>query len=239
VLVAAAVALAAAVVVPPLLRTVLRETPVAELLDIAGFAATYLLVLWLAVGPRRLAAMEILVWGSRYATAGYRAVTGIRDSTDAGAAAAWLRAHPAPAGAAPEDPEVRYWRAYAHLVAGDLPGARTVLASLAGTEGYGYAVASLEAQIALADGSEPDLRAVESAAMAWSDPLGRAVAMANLGALRAQRAFVCGEDHVAPVLTVRAGVGGRPSRYFLTRAWLPIIAVTIGSIALGRAIGSP
>lgn len=244
VLVAFGIALVAAILVPPLLRAVLpliaSGSPQAldlmrELLDGAGFAVVYLLTLWLAIGPRRLAAMEILVWGSRYATAGYSAVTGIRDPADADAASQWLRTHPAPAA---EEPEARYWRAYAHLAAGDLQGARSVLTGLAGVEGYGYAVASLEAQIALAEGIEPDLEAVAAAAEGWPDPLGRAVAMANLGALRGQRAFVCGGDDVAAVLTVRSGVGGRPSRFFLVRAWLPVIGLTAGALVLARVLGT-
>lgn len=51
----------------PLLGTALPpavDLP-AEIVDAAGFAVVYLLTLWLAIGPRRLAAMEILVWGSR------------------------------------------------------------------------------------------------------------------------------------------------------------------------------
>jgi hypothetical protein len=244
VLLGTGIALVASMVLPsflwmllPFLGTAFAPAvdPAAEIIDAGGFAVVYLLTLWLAVGPRRLAAMEILVWGSRYATAGYSAVTGIRDATDGEAAAEWLRTHPAPAD---EAPEARYWRAYAHLVAGDLAGARAALARLLSVEGYAYAVASLEAQIALAEGSQPDLAAVEAAAAAWPDALGRAVAMANLGALRAQHAFVCGGDDVAAARSVRTSVGGRPSRYFLLRAWLPIIGLTIGAIILGRLVGT-
>lgn len=208
---------------------------IVTLLDVAGFAVVYVVILWLAVGPRRLAAMEILVWGSRYATAGYSATTGIRDPTDAAAAAEWLRTHPA---GDDEDPDTRYWRAHAHLVAGDSQSARSGISGLRGVEGYEYAVAALEAQISLAEGLEPDLEAVAASAERWPDPLGRAVAMANLGALRGQRAFVCGEDDVAAVLSVRRGVGGRASRFFLIRVWLPVIALTVGALILGRAIGS-
>ena len=243
IVVAFAIALGVALVVPGLLRVVLESlaeaTPavglIVDAIDLAGFAAVYLLTLWLAVGPRRLAAMEILVWGSRYATAGYIAVTGIRDPTDAAAAAEWIRTHPA---AKDEDPETRYWRAHAHLVAGDVQGARSGLSRITGIAGYEFAVASLSAQIALAEGVEPDLNAVAAAAQGWPDPLGRAVAMANLGALRAQRAFACGEDDVAAALSVRPGIGRRASRFFLVRAWLPIIVLTIGVVLLGRLIGS-
>lgn len=244
VLVAFGVALVAAIVIPSLLRSLLATMQsgpspardlIGGLLDVAGFAVVYLLTLWLAVGPRRLAAMEILVWGSRYASAGYAAVTGIRDPTDAAAAAEWLRGHPAPTD---DMPEARYWRAHAHLVAGDLTGARSVMGSLADIEGYGYALVSLEAQIAMAEGKEPDLDAVTAAAEGWPDALGRAVAMANLGALRAQRAFVCGQDDVAAALSVRPGVGGRASRFFLLRAWLPILGLTVGAIVLGRLLGT-
>lgn len=244
VLVAFGIALVAAILVPPLLRSLLFLIPpgspqtvdlIRELLDASGFGVVYLVTLWLAIGPRRLAAMEILAWGSRYATAGYSAVTGIRDPADAAAASEWLRTHPAPAD---EEPESRYWRAYAHLVAGDLGGARSLLPGLAGIEGYGYAVASLKAQIDLAEGIEPDLGAVAAAAERWPDPLGRAVAMANLGALRGQRAFVCGADEIDAVLTVRSGVGGRASRFFLVRAWLPIVGLTAGALVLGRLLGT-
>lgn len=238
VLLAFVVAVVAAITLPPLLRAavvaVAPDAPVVlEVIDVAGFAVVYLVVAWLVVGPRRLAAMQILIWGSRYAAAGYAAVTGIRDPADAAAAAAWLNEHPP---AEDEGPETRYWRAHAHLVAGDLPRARSVLASLAGVADYGYAVASLEAQIALAEGSEPELGAVAAAAEAWTDPLGRAVAMANLGALRAQRAFACGEDDVAAALTVRRAVGGRPARFFLTRAWLPILGLTAASLVIGGLV---
>ena len=237
------IALVVALIVPPSIRVILEPAAsrspaielIAELIDIAGFAVAYLVALWLAVGPRRLAAMEILVWGSRYATAGYSAVTGIRDPTDAAAAAEWLRTHPA---GADEGPDARYWRAYAHLVTGDTRGARSIGAGLRGVEGYEFALASLEGQISLAEGVEPDLEAVAAAADRWPDALGRAVAMANLGALRAQRAFVCGGDDVAAALSVRAGIGGRASRYFLIRAWLPILALTAGAVLLGQVIGS-
>jgi hypothetical protein len=240
VLLAAAVALAAALVLPPLLTAAARAlaptaSGVVDLLDTAGFAVVYLVALWLVVGPGRLSAIEILVWGSRSAAAGYAAVTGIRDPTDAAAAAAWLRANPP---APNEAPEARYWRAHAHLVAGDLAGARSVLATLRDVAEYGYAVASLEAQLALAEGTEPHLDDVAARAETWNDPLGHAVAMANLGALRAQRAFVCGEDDVAAVLTVRSGVDGRPARFFLIRAWLPIIGITMAAWLIARLVGT-
>lgn len=243
VLVAFGIALVIALIVPPSIRALLGPPAsgspaidlLVRLLDVAGFAAAYLVTLWLAVGPRRLAAMEILVWGSRYATAGYSAVTGIRDPTDAAAAAEWLRTHLA---GDDEGPEARYWRAYAHLVAGETQGARSIGAGLRGVEGYEFALASLEGQIALAEGLEPDLEAVATAAERSPDPLGRAVAMANLGALRAQRAFVCGEDDVAAALSVRSDIGGRASRYFLIRVWIPIIALTVGALLLAQVIGT-
>lgn len=43
---------------------------------------------------------------------------------------------------------------------------------------------------------------------------------------------------MAAAHTVRSGVGGRASRYFLLRAWLPIIGLTIAAIILGRLIGT-
>lgn len=60
---------------------------------------------------------------------------------------------------------------------------------------------------AVAEGIEQDFEAVAAAAEGWPGPLGRAAAMANLGAPRGRPAFVCGGDDVAAVLTVRSSVG--------------------------------
>ena len=37
---------------------------------------------WALIGPRRWAALELLIWASRFAAAGYTAATGIREPTD-------------------------------------------------------------------------------------------------------------------------------------------------------------
>lgn len=58
------------------------------------------------------------------------------------------------------------------------------------------------------------------------------------------RRYVIGEharslrNRVA-ALSVRSGVDGRASRYFLLRAWLPIVGLPIGAIVIGRLVGSP
>lgn len=226
----------AALIVPSVVRAALLvgmfgfTEPVDELplvvrvVDEAGFAVTFFVAAWAWVGPRRWGAIEILVWGSRYAAEGYAAVTGIRDPADGAAAGEWLRATPA---SDDDPPEVVYWRAHAQFVSRDLAGARATVARLADRPDYRYAIASLEAQMAMAEGRVPDLAAVESALAFWTEPLARAIAAANLGALRAQHAWSCGQDDVGAALSVRPLLGGHASNFLLTRVWLPIAAVAL------------
>lgn len=242
ILVALGIGFLAALFIPPIIRAAILigmfgltgvpdEDPVlVRAIDEAGFVVTFFAVAWAWVGPRRWRAIEILLWGSRYAAAGYAAVTGIRNPVDGAAAAEWLRATPA---SDDEPPESIYWRAHAHFVSRDVAGARGTLARLAGRPDYRYAIASLEAQIAMAEGRAPNFEAVEAALEDWTEPLGRAVAAANLGALRAQRAWSCGEDDVAAAISVEPLLGGHASHYLLTRVWLPIAAVTALWTALG------
>ena len=240
--------LLAALVVPSLLRAVLltvTDAPlggspapgvatVVGLIDDFGFSITAILVAWLWVGARRWDAIEILVWGSQYPAAGYAAVTGIRDPTDAEAAAAWLRANPAPPD---EAPEVVYWRAHAQFVSRDLDGARSTVQRLAAREDYRFAIASLDAQIAMAQGVHPDLGAVESA-LPSGDGLERAIAAANLGALRAQDAWRCGTDDIAAARSVRPLMGRHGSNFLLLRLWLPALGLTLIVSVLIRLLGT-
>ena len=235
ILVALGLGVLAAVFIPSIIRAAVLigmfgltgrpdEDPVViRVLDEAGFTVTFFVVAWAWVGPRRWRAIEILVWGSRYAAAAYAAVTGIRNPVDGAAAAEWLRKTPA---SDDEPPESIYWRAHAHFVSRDLAGARATLSRVAERPDYRYAVASLEAQMAMAEGREPDLPAVEAALEGWTEPLALAVAAAGLGALRAQRAWSCGEDDVGATLSVQPLLGGHASHYLLTRVWLPIAALT-------------
>ena len=237
ILVALGIGLLAAFVLPSLLRALVltvTDAPlggspdpavatVVGLIDGFGFSMTAILVAWLWVGARRWDAIEILVWGSQYAAAGYAAVTGIRDPTDAEAAAAWLRANPAPQD---EAPEVTYWRAHAQFVSRDLDGARSTVQRLAARADYGFAIASLNAQIAMAQGTHPDLAAVESALPSGSG-LERAIAAANLGALRAQTAWRCGADDVAAARSVRQLMGRHGSNFLLFRMWLPVLGLIV------------
>jgi hypothetical protein len=181
---------------------------------------------WALVGQRRWAAPEILIWGGRFAAAGFAATTGIRNPTDRAAAAAWLASQPADD---EEDPALTYWRAYVRLLTGDPDGARADVALLEGVAGYEFARAELLGEIDLSEGTPVDVVAVEAATRAIGDPFQRAIAAANLGALRAQLAWTCGRDDVAPVLAVRPLVGSHARGFILRRYWLPFVAVATAS----------
>ena len=181
---------------------------------------------WALVGPRRWTALEILIWGGRFAAAGFSATTGIRDPTDRAAAAAWLASRPADD---EKDPAVTYWRAYVRVLTGDPDGARADVPRLEGVEGYDFARAELLGEIDLSEGKPVDVAAVEAAARAIEDPFQRAIAAANLGALGAQLAWTCGRDDVAPVLAVRPLVGDHARGFMLRHYWLPFVAVTAAS----------
>ena len=194
-----------------------------------AFAGGFLAGHWLSFGPRRWTALEPMIWSGRHAAAALAAETGISDPTDRDAARGWLDATPA----ADDEPMARtYWRAYCHLLVGDLATARSFAERLGPADGVYLPRASLMAQIALAAGEPFDTDGMRAIVEAAPESVDRAIAAAELGALGAQVAWTCGADDIAPVLAMRPYIGRRAAGTLLRHYWLPLLVV-LGAISVG------
>lgn len=201
------------------LPAVIAEWSIVVLFPVAFFA-----IHWATIGRHRWAAIELVMWAGRIDTARYLAATGIRDPTDRDRAAAWLAAHPPVDG---EDPEATYWRAYIHLLLGEHAAGRAELSRLPEGAVRDHERATLAAQLDLAEGLPVAIRPLEVAIEALEPGETRAVAAVEVGALRSQVAWTCGEDDVAPVLAALPLVDGRARRTLLRHYWLPLAATAV------------
>ena len=191
--------------------------------SIVLFPASFLVIHWATIGSRRWTAIELVVWAGRVSAARYAAVTGIRDPVDRDSAEAWMASAPRADG---EPAERAYWRAYALLMAGDEAAARTELGAIPASD-LQLEVATLGAQIDLAEGKPTDVGALDRLVAGMSPSLERAVAAVEVGALRSQVAWTCDDDDVAPVLEALPLVEGRAAGTLLRRYWLPLGAVVV------------
>ena len=202
-----------------------REPAMGEVLGWAGtltFAAVFIGGHWLLFGPRRWSAVEPLIWSGRHAAAALAAETGISDPTDREAARGWLDATPHVGG---EPPARTYWRAYCHLLVGDVPAARSFAELLPATGDMRVPRATLMAQIALGSGEPFDVSSLRAAVIEAPDSLDRAIAASEVAALTAQAAWTCEADDVAPVLAMRPYIGRRARGTLLRLYWLPLVLV--------------
>lgn len=190
---------------------------------------------WAIIGRRRWAALELLIWAGRHVTSEFRAATGLRDPTDAAAAARWIAEHPPQAD---EDVAVMYWRVHLHVLAGDPAAAREELLRLADAPGYEFERAELAGEIDLAEAKPVDLEAIAGAVRRIDDPFRRGVSAVNLGALGAQIAWTCGRDDVEPVLAQRSLVGDLARGTLLRSYWLPFGIVVGASAVILTIVGT-
>jgi hypothetical protein len=188
------------------------------------FPLAFVAIHWATIGRRRWTSIELVVWAGRVSAARYRAATGIRDPADGARAAAWMAEHPPLDG---EEPETTYWRAYGLLLTGDEAAARGELARLPVGGDWERDRAELAAQIDLAEGRATDIGPLEAAVGAMPPSEARAIAAVELGALKSQVAWTCGEDDVGPVLEALSDVDGRAGGTLLRRYWLPLAAMTL------------
>jgi hypothetical protein len=188
------------------------------------FPAAFVAIHWATIGRRRWTAIELVVWAGRVSAARYRAATGIRDPANAQRATAWLADHPPVDG---EEPETTYWRAYVLLLTGDAVGARVELARIPVDGQLERDRAELLAQIDLAEGRSTDIGPLGAAVAAMPPSEARAAAAVELGALRSQVAWTCGEDDVGPVLEALPDVEGRAGGTLLRQYWIRLVAMTL------------
>jgi hypothetical protein len=191
--------------------------------SIVLFPASFLVIHWATIGARRWTAIELVVWAGRMSAARYSAATGIRDPVDRNRAEAWMASAPRADG---EPAEQSYWRAYALLLAGDEAAARTELGGIDAPD-LEFDVATLAAQIDLAEGKPTDVGTLERLLAGMPPSLERAVAAVEVGALRSQVAWTCDDDDVTPVLEALPLVEGRATGTLLRRYWLPLAAVVV------------
>ena len=192
------------------------------------FPFVFAAIHWAAIGRRRWMALELLIWAGRFAVARYVAATGLRNPADHAAASSWLASHPHVEG---EPVETTYWRAYILLLLGRGTEAREELAQVPATPAWDWDRTTLTAQIDMAEASQLEVTALESLLAAMGSSEARAVAAVELGALRAQVAWTCGEDDVAPVLAAVPLVEGRAAQTLLRHYWLPLVAMTAAAWA--------
>jgi hypothetical protein len=188
------------------------------------FPVAFIAIHWATIGPRRWAALELVIWAGRISAARYLSATGIRDPADGERAAAWLAEHPPNEG---EEPETTYWRGYVLLLLGDEGAARAEIARLPAEARWERDRAELAAQIDLAEGRATDGAPLEATMNAMPPSEGRAVAAVELGALRSQVAWTCGDDDVAPVLAALPDVDGRARGTLLRQYWIRLAATTL------------
>jgi hypothetical protein len=201
--------------------------PAATIADwsrIVLFPVAFIAIHWATIGRHRWAAIELVVWAGRVSAARLLTATGIRDNADARQVATWLSEHP------PRDSEERettYWRGYLLLLQGDETGARAEVGRLPHEGEWEREGAELAAQIDLAEGRPADITRLEAAVAALPASETRAVAAVELGALRSQVAWTCGDDDVAPVLAALPDVDGRARGTLLRHYWLRLAATTL------------
>ena len=188
------------------------------------FPLVFFVVHWVTIGPRRWAAIELVMWAGRIDAANFLEATGMTDPTDAVRGAQWLASHPPFDG---EDPSITYWRAYIHLVLDEPAAARRELSRLPHDPDWERDRGSLAAQIDLAEGHPAQIGRLEALVEAMSPSEERAVGAVENGALRSQVAWSCGEDDVAPVLAARPMVEGRAAGTLLRHYWLPLGLMTL------------
>jgi hypothetical protein len=188
------------------------------------FPVVFLGVHWATIGPRRWAAIELVMWAGRVDAARFLEATGVSDPTDPQRGAQWLQSHPHVDG---EAPEMTYWRAYVHLVLSDPAAARLELSRLPADPDWERDRGSLGAQIDLAEGRPADIGRLEALVEAMPPSEERAVGAVENGALRSQVAWTCGDDDVAPVLAARPLVEDRASGTLLRHYWTPLGALTL------------
>src|SRR5918999_2697007 len=188
------------------------------------FPVVFLGVHWATIGPRRWAAIELVMWAGRVDAARFLEATGVSDPTDPQRGAQWLQSHPHVDG---EAPETTYWRAYVHLVLGDAAAASLELARLPADPDWERDRGSLAAQIDLAEGRPTDIGRLEALVEAMPPSEERAVGAVENGALRSQVAWTCGDDDVAPVLAARPLVEGRASGTLLRHYWIRLAVMTL------------
>lgn len=189
---------------------------------------------WLAFGPRRWRALELTAWAGRSEAAQFRAATGIRDPLDRAAAAAWLSATPR---TADEPPDVLRWRAYLELLVGRAEVARSLIGELAAMPGWRIEADLLAAMVAQVEGGEIDLDGLEQAVAALEPSAQRAMHAADVAALRMQVAWTCAEDDVAAGLGLAPLVAPHADGHLLRAYWLPLIALTVGTLILLTLVG--
>ena len=201
--------------------------PAATIADwsrIVLFPVAFIALHWATIGRRRWAAIELVLWAGRVSADRSMSAIGIRDPADPERAAAWLGEHPPSSG---EEPETTYWRGYMLLVQGDESGARAEVERLPSEGGWERDRAELAAQIDLAEGRATDVAPLAAAVGAMPASEMRAVAAVELGALRAQVAWTCGDDDVAPVLAALPDVEGRARGTLLRQYWIRLATTTL------------
>jgi hypothetical protein len=192
------------------------------------FPVAFTVLHWAIIGRRRWTAIELVVWAGRISAARYQATTGIRDPSDRSRAAAWLASSPWTDG---EPVETAFWRAYVLLLLDDPDAARAELARLSGATECELERATLTAQLALAEGSPADAGTLEAIVAGMERSEERSAAAVEVGALRSQVAWTCGEDDVAPVLAALPLVEGRADGTLLRHYWLALAAMTLATWA--------
>jgi hypothetical protein len=191
---------------------------------VLAFPLVFFVVHWATIGPRRWAAIELVVWAGRIDAAKFLEATGMTDPTDPVRGAQWLASHPYVEG---EAPEATYWRAYIHLVLDNPAAARTELSRLPDDPDWERDRGGLAAQIDLAEGRPAQIGRLEALVEAMPPSEERAVGAVENGALRSQVAWTCGEDDVAPVLAARPVVEGRAAGTLLRHYWLRLGVMTL------------
>jgi hypothetical protein len=164
-------------------------------------------------------------------------VTGIRRATNREAATRWLAEHPAAAG---EPPSIAQSRASLQIRVGDLEGARASIAELQpATPGDVLAIATTQAQLALAGGQGWNVAEIRQAVAALPDSDERAHLAVEAAALEAQAAWTCGSDHLTPLAWAQPLVGNRATNTLLVGYWVPLVTVVLfTSLALAFFFGS-
>jgi hypothetical protein len=202
-----------------------------------GFAAAFILCDYLLVRGRLATAVGLLTWAGRIDAAELRALTRIRRATDRDAAARWLAEHPPAAG---EPPSIAQWRVSLQILVGDLEGARASIAELQpATSADALAVATTQAQLALAGGQGWNAGEIRQAVAALPNGDKRAHLAVEAAALEAQAAWTCGGDHLAPLAWAEPLVGNRAKNTLVLGYWVPLVTVVLlTSLALALFFGS-
>jgi len=193
---------------------------------LAVYAVALALVLLRDFGHELGDALAVVIWARLDAEEHSKRLTGAKIPVGHAAAAAWLARHG-------DTPDLAPQRMVAHILTGDLEGARATLNHYPTTTPHQrFELASDRWFVDFVSGDDPSLAAVEAAEEEVVDPEDRARAAASVATLRAHGLAAAGGNWLHALASGRAAVGDRANMLVVSRMLMPTWTIYMASAAL-------